>query len=536
MRYLPVALLFLLTGAIAPAQTTSAWQPVWSDEFNGAAGAPADPTKWNYDTGTGWGQFEIETNSSSTSTVFQDGAGNLVIRVTKGPDGTFTSGRLQTGSPGSSSQTTDRSWQYGLIEARIKLPFGKGVWPAFWMLGENVMTVGWPGSGEVDIMENFGTYDNNATVNNGTIHGPGPGNSLTTPVDYPPYGGVGASITLPFGETVYDDYHVYSIVWAQDSIEFFVDGASYETLTPASLPAGSQWVFNNPFYLILCVAIGAPNAFLGTPDASVTFPQDLLVDYVRVYQPTTVSAATPAIAPAGIVNAASYLGAISPGSLATLFGNNLADAEHIVPPLGAGQSFPAQVAGVTVSVNGVNAPLIYVSPAQINFQVPWETAPALAVPVQVTWNSTPSSIERVTIASISSPSFFMSDFTSGVAWVTGNPADGCPTYSSECAVKAGATYQLWANGLGPMTSPLQDGLPAPLAELQVPGGPSSCVLTIDGQPATVLYCGAAPGEIIGQVNFTYPSGVSTVAPYVNATLAINGVTGHFRVPAPVATP
>jgi beta-glucanase (GH16 family) len=276
----------LLAVTIATAQTAGGWQLVWSDEFDGAAGAAPDPAKWNFDTGSGWGKYEIETNSSSASNVFLDGKGNLVLRATKDAQGNYTSGRLQTGAPGASTHTTDRSWQYGRIEARIKLPFGKGVWPAFWMLGENYATVGWPGCGEVDIMENFGTFGNNANRNNGTIHGPGPGNSPSTPTDYPPSGGVGTSTTLPSGGTVYDDYHVYAIEWARDSIEFYVDGVSYQRLTPASLPAGAKWAFNAPFFLILSVAIGSPGAFLGTPDSSVAFPQTMLVDYVRVYQAT----------------------------------------------------------------------------------------------------------------------------------------------------------------------------------------------------------------------------------------------------------
>jgi beta-glucanase (GH16 family) len=284
MRTFRIVLLLLLAGANAVAQTAGSWQLVWSDEFNGAAGSAPDLAKWNFDVGGGWGQFEIESNSSSANHVFLDGNGNLALRVTRDAQGNYTSGRLQTGAPGASTHTADLSWQYGRIEARIKLPFGKGVWPAFWMLGENYTELGWPGCGEVDIMENFGTWHNNGSVNNGTIHGPGLGNSKATPLDYPPHGGVGDSITLPSGQTVYDDYHVYAIEWAQDSIEFSVDGVAYQKLTPASLPTGAKWVFNAPFFLILDVAIGSPGAFLGTPDASVTFPQMMLVDYVRVYQ------------------------------------------------------------------------------------------------------------------------------------------------------------------------------------------------------------------------------------------------------------
>ncbi len=346
----------------------------------------------------------------------------------------------------------------------------------------------------------------------------------------PAANGLGAPYTLPFGETVYDDYHVYAVEWSLNSIVWYVDGASYHTVTPATLPAGTKWVFNAPFFLLLNLAIGGPTSFLGTPDATVPFPQEMLVDYVRVYQSVTISTVAPSIAPGRVVNAASYLGAISPGSLATLYGNNLADAIHL--PQQPGGSFPTSTAGITVNVNGVNAPLVYLSPTQINFQVPWETAPGLAVPVKVTWNGVDSNIEPVTIASTAAPSFFLSEFVNGVAWVTGSPADGCLTPTSQCSVKPGSIYQLWANGLGPKSSPLQDGVPAPAAPLLVSGGIPSCRLTIGGQSAAVSYCGAAPGEIIDQVNFTYPAGVPAGSPYVSATLTINGATSHFRVPAP----
>ncbi|MGH9455900.1 MAG: family 16 glycosylhydrolase, partial [Terriglobia bacterium] len=381
--------------------------------------------------------------------------------------------------------------------------------------------VPWPTCGEVDIMENFGTFHDNASSNNGTAHGPG----------YSGANGIGKAYTLPFGETVAGDYHVYAVEWSQDSIQWFVDGASYHMLTPASIPAGSRWVFNNPFFILLNLAIGGPTTFLGTPDPNAPFPaQDMLVDYVRVYQATTIPSTTPVITPGQVLNAASYLGTIAPGSLAAVYGNNLADGTELISPE-PGMNFPTSVSGVTVSVDGVNAPLTYVSATQIDFQVPWETAPGTAVDVKVTRNGADSSVEPITIASTTSPSMFLSEFTNGVAWVTGA---GCAT--TECAVQPGGEYQLWANGFGPKNSAQQDGAPATyigsLTPLEVPGSPASCELTIGGQPARVDYCGAAPGEIADQLNFAYPSGVSTGAPYVDATLTINGVTGGFRVPAP----
>lgn len=524
MRSPLLPLLISLAPIAAWAQTTSGWKLVWSDEFNGPAGSAPDPSKWNYDLGGGgWGNGEAETYTSSPQNVFQDGKGNLVIRAIRDSSGNYTSARLQTGGPGASTHTSDVSWQYGRIVARIKLPFGQGVWPAFWMLGENFGTAGWPTCGEVDIMENFGTFNSNASVNNGTAHGPG----------YSGGSGIGKSYTLPFGEKVADDYHVYAIEWSQDSIEWFVDGASYHRVTPASLPAGRQWVFNNPFFILLNLAVGGPSTFLGRPDPNTPFPsQDMLVDYVRVYQATAISPSTPVITPGRVVNAASYLGALAPGSIATLYGSNLADMEHVI--VGA-TIFPVSVAGVSVWISAVNAPLVYLSPTQISFQIPWETATGPDVEVKVTRNGADSSIEPITIAEPTAPSMFLSEFSNGVAWVTGA---GCATL--ECAVQPGGSYQLWGNGFGPKNAPSKDGLPATFAgsltPLEVPGGPASCLLTIGGQPAVVQYCGAAPGEIIDQLNFVYPAGVTSSAPYVDAALTINGVTGRFRVPAPTTLP
>ncbi len=508
------AILLLLTAAACFAQP-SGWTLVWSDEFNGAAGAPPNPANWNFDLGGGgWGNGEAEVYTNSASNVFQDGNGNLVIRAIKDANGNYTSARLQTGAPGASTSTADLSWQYGLIQARIKLPFGMGVWPAFWMLGENISQVGWPTCGELDIMENFGAFHNNAAINNGTPHGPGFANVLSLSKAY----------TLPLGELVYNDYHVYSIQWSQDSITWSVDGVAYNTVTPSSLPAGATWPFNAKLFILLNMALGGPSTFFGTPDSTVTFPQDLLVDWVRVYQPVSVAASTPVITPGQVLNGASYIGAISPGSLAVVYGSNLADAMHPI----SSSTFPSSVAGVSVTVNGVPAPLIYVSPTQINFQVPWETPVGASVPVVVTWNGAQSNPEQVTIAATSSPSFFLSEYVNGVAWMTGALADGCPTLASECSPRSGATYQLWANGLGPVSQALEDGVPAPLAALPTQAG---CQLTIGGQPATVLYCGAAPGEIIDQINFTYPSGVTPGA-FTTASLSVGGATGYFRLPAP----
>jgi len=517
------ALLAAASAQAQPAPAQTAWKLVWSDEFNGPAGSAPNPSNWNYDLGSGgWGNGELETYTNSSNNVFQDGNGNLVIRAIRDSSGNFTSARLQTGAPGASTDTTDLSWQYGLVIARIKLPFGLGVWPAFWMLGEDIGSVSWPQCGELDIMENFGTFNNNASINNGTAHGPG----------YSGGSGISRAITLPFGETVYDDYHIYAMEWSENTIEFYVDGQKYSTVTPSSIPAGDQWVFNAPFFILLNLAIGGPHTFLGTPNPAQPFPnQDLVVDYVRVYQPAAATSATPVITPGSVLNAASYLGGVAPGALAVLYGTNLADGTYqdVVDSNG---NFVKSLHGVAVTVNGVAAPLVYVSSTQINFAVPWETAPGPAVPVQVTRDTVASAIENITVANSASPSMFYADFTNGIAWMT---SPQCATL--QCTAQANGVYQLWANGLGPKNAAEQDGVPVaysggPLTPLQVVGGNAACQLTIGGQPATVLYCGAAPGEIIDQLNFTYPPGVSSSSGYTEAVLTINGATGRFRVPAP----
>jgi uncharacterized protein (TIGR03437 family) len=509
---------FVLIGA-STAQTTG-WQLVWSDEFNGAAGSPPDPTKWNYDLGGGgWGNGELETYTSSTQNVFQDGNGNLVIRAIRDSNGNYTSARLQSGSPVASTHTADNSWQHGMIVARIKQPFGQGVLPAFWMLGENFGSAGWPDCGEVDIMNELSAF-HEPGFNYATVYGPV---SYNTSLQY----STGSFFMLPFGEQVNTDYHVYAIQWAPYSIAFYVDGQLYYTFTPLKLPvpANEAWVFENPFFVLLNVAVSGPSTLVGTPDPNSPFPnQDMLIDYVRVYQQTPVSATTPVIMPGLVVNAASYLGDLAPGGLATVFGNQLADG---TPTIDDRNGFPATAGNVTVSVNGVNAPLIYVSPTQINFQIPWETPTGTSVPIVVTRDTEPSAPEYVTIAAAAAPSVFRHDLLDGIAWVTGT---GCET--TECEVQAGGVYTLWANSLGPKNTPSQDGVAAvyngSLIPLEVPGGPASCQLTIGGQPATVLYCGAAPGEIIDQINFIYPSGVSLSGSA--ASLTINGVTGNFLMP------
>jgi beta-glucanase (GH16 family) len=182
----------------------------------------------------------------------------------QGPDNitrTYTSARLLTKKK--FSQT------YGRFEARIKVPYGQGIWPAFWMLGNDIDTAGWPTCGEIDIMENIGREP---SIVHGTLHGPG----------YFGANGVTASYSLPASRKFSDDYHTFAVEWEANVIRFYVDARLYKTRTPADLPPGKTWVFNQPFFLILNVAVGGN--FPGNPDATTIFPQLMKVDYVRVYK------------------------------------------------------------------------------------------------------------------------------------------------------------------------------------------------------------------------------------------------------------
>jgi uncharacterized protein (TIGR03437 family) len=225
----------------------------------------------------------------------------------------------------------------------------------------------------------------------------------------------------------------------------------------------------------------------------------------------------------GVVDAASFAGSLAPGSLAALFGSNLADGVHQNLFDASRNAFPTSVAGVSVSVNGVPAALTYVSPGQINFQVPWETpvGPA-AVAVRVTRDTVASNALTVTL-SAASPSAFAAN---GVAIVT--------CFNS--AVTAGAVCTLWGNGFGTTNSPQQDGVPAsaawPLDALRTSG---ACTLSVGGASATVQYCGAAPGQIIDQLNFVYPAGVPAGPLPVDATLTIGSASATFQVAAPAST-
>jgi len=264
-RFGSLSLLILIFLGLSGCEDTAGpeqreWQLVWQDEFEGSAGQLPDSAKWTYDIGTNWGNAQLEYDTDRPENVTLDGNGNLAITARKESymGSAFTSARIKT--QGLFEQT------YGRFEARIKMPWGPGIWPAFWLLGANIETVGWPQCGEIDIMEYRGQEP---TTVHGSVHGPG-------------YSG-GAAITQRFdlmGDRFDNDFHIYAVEWGGDYIDFFVDGNYYQKITPDDLTG--DWVFNHPFFIILNVAVGGN--YVGFPTSGTPFPQTMYVDWVRVYR------------------------------------------------------------------------------------------------------------------------------------------------------------------------------------------------------------------------------------------------------------
>jgi beta-glucanase (GH16 family) len=256
--------------AQSPAPPNPNWRLTWSDEFNGPNGSSPDSSKWVLETGgKGFGNNELETYTARPINVHQQD-GHLVITAHKedltGPDSIpshYTSARLNTHSHFSQA--------YGRFEASIQLPTGKGIWPAFWLLGDDIDTNPWPKSGEIDTIESIG----DPTTIYSTIHGPG----------YSGNKGISAKFPLPTGESVTIGFHLYSVEWSPNDIKFFFDDHLIVERTPADLPPNTHWVYDHPFFLILNLAVGGD--WPGSPDQTTVFPQQMLVDYVRVYQPTS---------------------------------------------------------------------------------------------------------------------------------------------------------------------------------------------------------------------------------------------------------
>ncbi|MFZ4507702.1 MAG: family 16 glycosylhydrolase [Fimbriimonas sp.] len=249
------------------------WQLTLAEEFDGPRGQAPNPKIWGRDLGaSGFGNNELQRYTDGNANAFMDGKGNLIIeaRREKTQGSEYTSARLIT--KGKWAQA------YGKIEARMKLPAGKGIWPAFWMMGENIDKAGWPVCGEIDILEFIG---HERTVAHGTVHGPG----------YSGGDGRGASFksTTPLDL----DFHVFGVEWEPERIRWFVDGKVFHTITPNEI-GSSEWVFNQPFFILLNLAVGGN--WPGAPDATTVFPRQLVVDYVRVYRDANLKVDTKGIA------------------------------------------------------------------------------------------------------------------------------------------------------------------------------------------------------------------------------------------------
>jgi beta-glucanase (GH16 family) len=280
MRKTAALAALLASASFAHAAPAADWNLAWSDEFDGPAGAPPDSRKWLAETGdNGWGNDELEYYCAPASTAgpcdpkkpnaAQDGKGSLVIQAIRNSSGTWTSGRFKS--------LGLAEFKYGRIEARMELPVGAGLWPAFWLLGVDRSSAGWPSCGEIDVMENVPAGVPGGlgpdTIK-GTVHGEG----------YSGVHGLGKNHKLPAGGTVDDGYHVYGALWSKGLVQFYVDDwrKPYYSVAPKDLPKGSAWVFDKPFFLIMNLAVGG--SWPKSPSADTPNPAKMLVDYVRVYR------------------------------------------------------------------------------------------------------------------------------------------------------------------------------------------------------------------------------------------------------------
>jgi beta-glucanase (GH16 family) len=292
-----LCLFWLAFGNISAAQT---WRtPVWSDEFNGPPNSSINPANWTYDTGILNVNNEVEyycaPGSSTppcvagTPNAYIDGNGHLVIQAIKinssvAPNGgSWTSARLKT--------STLQSFQYGRLESSMALPVGSGIWPAYWALGDNISSVGWPMSGEIDFMENVPPLGP-STIQS-TVHG---GNSSSS--CYCEGNGLGKPYTFPSGSNV-TGFHTYGGIWSPNMVQFYVDDPTkiFFVVTASDVPSGQPWDFNHPFFLLLNLAVGGTGSWPGPPDSSTPSPAAMTVDYVRWYQPSRVVGPTMAASP-----------------------------------------------------------------------------------------------------------------------------------------------------------------------------------------------------------------------------------------------
>lgn len=264
--------------------------PIWGDNFDGSAQQLPDSSKWTYDVGNqnGWGNHELETYCSPKGdnpkdcdprhpNAFLDGSGHLVLRAEKNANGVWTSARITTRGL--------KDFQYGRIEARMKLPVGTGLWPSLWMLGSDFPTVGWPAAGSVDLVENVSTAPHadglGPSTIRSTLHGP----------RYSGGNGLWRDFKLANGARVDDgSFHTYGIIWSPSMIQFYVDDPSniFFVQYASDIPQGGEWVFDRPFFLVMNLAVGGD--WPGGPDRTTPNPAEVLVDYVRVYKIPNVPA------------------------------------------------------------------------------------------------------------------------------------------------------------------------------------------------------------------------------------------------------
>jgi beta-glucanase (GH16 family) len=244
------------------------WVEVFRDDFDGPTNGAPDPAIWNVERRERGQNQELDFNTTERTNSHLDGQGHLVI-VALEERYEVAPGRLST-QPYTSARLNTRGrveMRHGRIEARIRLPAGRGLWPAFWLLGSNVEEVGWPESGEIDILELAGSRPH---VVSGSLHGPG-------------YAGAAAlSRDVALDSAIFaDDFHVFALEWTTDGIRWLLDGDVYHQRTKAGMEAlGLRWVFDGDFYIIVNLAVGG--SFDGPPDESTQFPSRLSVDYISV--------------------------------------------------------------------------------------------------------------------------------------------------------------------------------------------------------------------------------------------------------------
>lgn len=262
-----LALAVLPVVAVSPADAAPRRTLLWSDEFDGPRGAPPD-AQWERQTGGAWGDGELQHYTERTHNVRLDGRGRLQIVARRetytGWDGitnAYTSARLMG----------THEFRYGYLVARMQIPRGPGLWPAFWTLGADIRTgTQWPFTGEIDVMESI----NDMAFVSGALHGP----NAASPDGWPTYG-LGARVDPAPGWT--DGWHTYGIWWTPEAITWYFDGTPFGTVERASMSAEDGWEFDKPHVALLNLAVGG--AWPGAPDASTPFPAVLSVDYVRLF-------------------------------------------------------------------------------------------------------------------------------------------------------------------------------------------------------------------------------------------------------------